>query len=254
MNQNDVKIFDEKEPVLNGVTDLPIRYLLKALFIKARRKLWSKYADRGARLVWTVSSVSDAVGPSDNVRNYLERKTIRSILSEIVKQNGPIQSACEVGCGYGRVIMVLKEFADKVAGFEREPHLINIAKALLPEIDFYQCDSLDKISQMSKDAFNLVMTCTVLQHLTDDFCRGVLREIKRLAPQGYVLLIEKTEAISVTNNISNGDKFISRARDVELYKEWMKPYVLITTRKRIVENTHSNKSPGTCMLFKSSQN
>lgn len=252
MNRNEMKFFKEKELLLPDATALPLGYLVKALFIKIRRHLWGKWKDRNARIVWTTAGVSDAFGPVDNVRNYLERQTIRSIMNEITSKR-KILSACEVGCGYGRLIMVLKEFANRVVGFEREPYLVDIAKMLLPDMEFCQCDSLDQISQMSKGPFDFVMACTVLQHLPDEFCRSVIEEIKKVAPTGYILLIEKTEAVKVTENISDANKFISRARPVKVYEDWMSPFILVKTRERVLENTYDNKSPGTCMLFKSPQ-
>ena len=64
-------------------------------------------------LVWTVGAISDADGPSGNVRNYLEQETIRDILTDLTQERR-LARACEIGCGYGRVIMVLKEYADYV--------------------------------------------------------------------------------------------------------------------------------------------
>jgi len=156
-----------------------------------------------------------------------------------------------VGCGYGRLTMVLKEFAQKVAGFEREKNLVDIARPLLPAIEFYHVESLDKISESGMQPFDFTMTCTVLQHLTDDFCQKVIEEIKRIAPNGHVLLIEKTEPIAITTNIKDGASFISRDRAIETYTRLMSPFRLVATAKRLVEPTYYNPHPGTCMLFRS---
>ncbi|MFH1641476.1 MAG: class I SAM-dependent methyltransferase [Nanoarchaeota archaeon] len=251
MNDKEKTFFTAEELKFVDTTNLPFKYLMKCQLVKIRRFLWGRFFEKQPRrLVWGVREVSDVDGPNDNVRNYLERQIIRGVLKEITKENS-FDNACEVGCGYGRVIMVLKEFAKNVVGFERESHLVEIGRGLLPEIKFYNCNSIDNLRQYDKSLFDLVLTDTVLQHLTDEFCKKVLTEIKTIAPQGYVLLIEKTEAIRVTKNIIDGNQFISIARPVELYKEWMRPYELITTKPLILENTYSNKSPGTCMLFRS---
>ena len=249
MNQNESKFFSKSELSRYDATALPFSYLLKSIFVKIRRNLWGKFLDKNTRMVWTINAVSDAIGPADNVRNYLERRIIRSILSEITK-NKPIFSACEVGCGYGRLIMVLSEYAAKVVGFERETHLVDVAKILLPDIEFCQCDSLSKVDQIKQGSFDFAMTWTVLQHLTDEDCRSVITAIQHLVPDGHILISEKTEEIAVTKNITDGNQFISRARPVETYKEWMKPFILVKTLKTTVENTYYNKTPGTCMLFK----
>ena len=250
MNQNELKYFKEKQLRFSDATALPMGFLLKSIWVKIRRNTWGRIFDKGSRLVWTVDMVSDAAGPFANIRDYRERKTIRSILNKINKDY-PILSACEVGCGYGRLIMVLEEFAKKVVGFEREGHLVDIAKETLPGIDFCKVDSLDNLSSFNKGEFDLAMTCTVLQHLTDDLCRSVLEEIKRIALKGHVLLVEKAETHFTTKNITDGNLFISRARSVKTYEQWMAPYKLISVSKRIVEPGYFNPNVGECMLFRS---
>jgi 2-polyprenyl-3-methyl-5-hydroxy-6-metoxy-1,4-benzoquinol methylase len=151
--------------------------------------------------------------------------------------------------------MVLQEFFKKVVGFEREPYLVNIASTLLPAIDFCRVESLDKLNAAGKGQFDFVMTCTVLQHLTDDFCKKVLEEIKRLSHKGHILLIEKNFPNMVTENIIDGNAFISRARPVDTYAQWMKPYNLISVSERKVESTYertfNQTKAGSCMLFRS---
>jgi len=250
MNQSELKYFQNKQLRYYDTTALPLGVLLKSILLKIRRRTWGRIFDRGSRLVWTVDMVSDAVGPFANVRDYRERKTIRSILDKVSKEY-PINSACEVGCGYGRLIMVLKEYAKRVVGFERERHLADIAKEALPEIDFCKVESLDKLASFGKGEFDFVMTCTVLQHLTDEFCQSALSEIKRIAPRGHVLLIEKVEDHYTTKNRTDGDSFISRARSRETFSKWMSPYKLISASKRIVEPGYFNPDVGECMLFRS---
>lgn len=249
MNQNELKYFSNEEKKFGDITFLSLPFLLKALFIKIRRKTWGKLRDRRSRLIWTAKEVSDAHGPAANVRDYRERQAIRFALAGAIKNK--VVSACEIGCGYGRLTMVLEEFASKVVGFEREAYLVDIGRPLLPAVDFVRVDSLAKLSGLGKGPFGLVMTCTVLQHLTDIFCREVLEEIKAIAPKGYVLLVEKTEAVSVTANTEDGNSFISRARDVERYAEWMKPYKLISVAKRTIEPTYYISNVGSIMLFRS---
>ncbi|MCX5677955.1 MAG: class I SAM-dependent methyltransferase [Candidatus Omnitrophica bacterium] len=250
MNLNELKYFQKMQLKCFDTTALPMSVLLKSILVKVRRKTWGKLLDKRSRLVWTVDMVSDAVGPFANIRDYKERKAIRSILDRIDKEY-PINSACEVGCGYGRLIMVMEEYAKRVVGFEREQHLVDIAKELLPAIDFCKIDSLDKLSGFGKCQFDFVMTCTVLQHLTDDLCKAVLEEIKRIAPKGHILLIEKAEDNFTTKNVTDGDSFISRARSVETYGSWMAPYKLVSVTKRSVEPGYFNPNVGECMLFKS---
>lgn len=248
MNERELRFFTTTERQLPDCTMLPATYLFKSLFIKMRRQLWKRYGNSGSRMVWTVSTVSDAHGPDASVRDYLERKTIRSVLTELTQRH-KITRACEIGCGYGRVIMVLKEFAEAVKGFEREPHLVEVARSLLPDIQVERVESLARIEDASP--YDLVMTCTVLQHLTDVDALELCGIMKRLAPSGHVLCIEKTAAISTTANQDDGRRFISRARSVSDYRAFMEPYVLVSVQDRVIEPTYFNPQPGKVMVFTS---
>ena len=100
MNQNELNYFQRMQLRFYDITALPLSVLLEAIILKIRRRTWGKIFDKGSRLVWTPEMVSDAVGPFANVRDYRERRTIRLILNK-VRQDYPINSASEVGCGYG---------------------------------------------------------------------------------------------------------------------------------------------------------
>jgi SAM-dependent methyltransferase len=249
MNKREMQLLNNFDKTLPDCSELPIAYLFKSIYIKMRRRLWSKYIDNDSRFLWTVSAVSDADGPTANVRNYLEQKNIREILIDVTRLHR-IERACEIGCGYGRVIMVLKEFANYVKGFERESHLVEIARTLNPEIEFECVESLTSISH--DETYDFVMTCTVLQHLTDSAASKVCEIMKQLAPHGYILCIEKTYPFNiVTSHMNNESHFISRDRQIEIYQKLMHPYKLCEVRNRILEPNYSNPHPGKCMLFAS---
>ncbi|MGA1870261.1 MAG: class I SAM-dependent methyltransferase [bacterium] len=246
MNEKELRSFTPSERRFPDCTNLPTLYIFKSLFIRIRRLLWGRFLDKNYRIVWTMTAVSDAYGQAANVRNYFERKTIRAILSDINKKHKIIR-ACEIGCGYGRIIMALKDVVEYVKGFEREPDLVEIARASLPDIAFECVESLTAIHD--DKPYDFVMTCTVLQHLTDSYAQEVCSVMKKLAPEGYILIIEKTDSINVTANRDNEKQFISRARSVETYEKMVQPFRLVDIRDRIVEPTYSNSHPGKCMLF-----
>jgi trans-aconitate methyltransferase len=145
--------------------------------------------------------------------------------------------------------MVLKEFAAQVKGFEREEDLVRIARKLQPEIEFEHVGALTEIRDSAE--YDLAMMCTVLQHLSDDDARRVCGVLRTLAPHGHVLLIEKTEPFHITENVTDGARFISRARSVETYADYMKPFTLVSVAPRVLEPTYPNPKPGSCMLFRS---
>jgi len=243
MKQAEFNLLSEQERSYPDCSTLPFSFLLKSIYIKLMRRV--KSASQG-RFVWTVSAVNDVQGPEANIRNYLEHSTVRAILNEISTIK-TLHTAAEMGCGYGRMTPVLKEFVPQVYGFEREKHLVEIAQKLLPDIHFNCVDSLYGFE--TNETFDFMMTCTVLQHMTDNDAKNVIEKMKRLVPSGWILLIEKNEEYRTSSNQSQGDIFLSRARSVETYTEWMKPFELVNVRKRILEPTYCNPSPGSCMLF-----
>lgn len=243
--------FDKYQPIQYvNIMEYPYGYILKTLLRKIKRRILLSLgiSPPETRMVWNIAAVSDADGATANVRNYIEQLTLRRILKEFYGGK-TLKRACEIGCGYGRVIMVLKEFADQVKGFEREPELVETAAALLPDVEFERIETITNIPDT--EPFDFAMTSTILQHLTDDDARGACRELRRMVPAGYVLLIEKTEEYRVSENQTDGTQFLSRARPVETYEEFMAPYKLVKTYERVVETTYSNPKPGMCMLFKS---
>lgn len=193
-------------------------------------------------MTWTFGNVTDCKGPDLIVRCYLEQMGIRTILQSVV---GCINRAAEVGSGYGRVTMVLSEFANDVWGFEREKGLINIAIPLLPRIKFVNVKTLNKLP-VEDGFFDFAMTFTVLQHLlTKEEVVPTINELKRIVGQGYILLVEKVRH-------EKGDekpKWETIRRSIETYKELMKPFELIYTTPRVIEPTCPKKNVGMYMVF-----
>ena len=243
MNEREWQFLSSRERSWRDASSLPLRYLVKSVAIKLRRRLWGQYVDRDQRLVWTPFALAEAEEPALVVRTYLEYAVLREILAGL-----PIRRACDLGCGYGRVMLVLQEFASYVKGFEREAHLVETARLLMPHLQFEQVSDLG-LAEDSK-AFDLAMTFTVLQHLTDVDARRVCARLKQLAPNGYVLCVEKTEEVGVSSQHTDGRRFVSRARPVATYEEYLHPFRLVTTSRRPVEPTLARPdAAGMFMLF-----
>lgn len=86
--------------------------------------------------------------------------------------------------------------------------------------------------------FQFAMTFAVLQHLTNEEACAAIGEMKRVVMNGgYILLCEETH------------RHIDHAlRPVDLYKEWLKPWMLLFTMPRVIEPVQSYH-PGTYMVF-----
>lgn len=202
------------------------------------------------RFVFAVDNVAPQ-GPVGNAIAYFDRRVIRECLTEITRET-KLARALEVGCGYGRLIMVLSEFADEVIGVEREPHLVATARSLLPDVDFRQQDSIPplRLPALGDASVDFAMTFAVLQHMIDADARAVLDELKRvMRPGGWVLLGEKVESGNETARADDRTLFLSTHRPVEVYASWMRPFVLVSTRSRPAPPAW-NRNSGTVMLFR----
>jgi SAM-dependent methyltransferase len=196
------------------------------------------------RHVWNVPEVMDAVGPGGNLRNYLEQRDVRRCLAAAAAIR-PLRRACDVGCGYGRLTMVLTEFASEVVGFEREPAFVAEARRLLPSVEFQQLASLRSLPGQAGSC-DFAMTFTVLQHMRDEEALAVLGEVKRLAQGGFVLLTEETDAALADGAEGVG---VTLGRPRRTYVDWMAPFEEILTFPREIEPGYPRADVGTYMLF-----
>lgn len=203
---------------------------------------------------WSVKGVTDADGPALNVRNYIERRNLRAVLT--IAGHGKI--AGELGCGYGRVIMALSEFYDEVHGFEREAHLLEIARPLLPSIRFHRVARLCEFAEAVRGPFDLLMTRAVLQHIPDEEVTEILEVAKaHLSSTGHLLLGEKTDTSdhAQIGDPLKGNAFMSRGRSLETWTRWVAPLKLKYARPIEVEPTYRSvvnrdyRNVGTVMLF-----
>ena len=199
------------------------------------------------RHVWTVAEVADAAGPSANLRNYLEQRDLRRCLAAAAAVR-PISRACDVGCGYGRLTMVLTEVASEVVGFERESAFVQEASRLLPAVEFLQVASLLRLPKPI-GSFDFAMTFTVLQHMRDSEARDTLTEIKRVAQGGFVLLTEETDPSFMDGGADDNEAGLTMGRSEQTYVEWMKPYEQILRFPRQIEPGYPRDDVGTFMLF-----
>jgi SAM-dependent methyltransferase len=129
---------------------------------------------------WSVGHVVNTADfPSFAARCYIEQGDVRAYLQRIVA-NSTLQSACEIGCGYGRMIAVLGEFAKQVVGFERQLDFVDLARRLHSHFTIHQVDKLGHLP-VPDASFDFVLTFTVLQHLTDKSVVPAVMPRRRLA-------------------------------------------------------------------------
>lgn len=200
------------------------------------------------RAPWHYAEVTDARDSAFAVRTYLEQRDVRSLLSTVLSSRR-VGSGVEIGAGYGRMTLVLSEFCDHVFAFEREPHFVEEASALIPRAQFTEVQSLEHLP--SADAqFDVALIFTVLQHLADSVAYNVGREISRiLRPGGVLICCEETDTALLTGEISAPCGIFTIGRPVVTYEEIFYDFVLQNTKKRKIEPTNTRADVGTYMVF-----
>ncbi len=197
---------------------------------------------------WHLADVVDADPPAFALRTYLEQAEVRRYLARAAAGRR-LRRAAEAGCGYGRLLPVLSEFADEVTGFERQPEFAAAAAKLHPTREIVRIDALDRLP--APDAtFDFLLTFTVLQHLTDRVAGRAATELRRLrAPGGHVLLCEETDEAHRAGDGEDDGGICTIGRSVERYAALLSPLRLLETSPRVIEPTYARPDVGTYMLF-----
>lgn len=149
------------------------------------------------KVVGSINAEGDAYWPAAMRRTYFEQRELRKFIQARMNSKS-IKLAVEFGCGYGRMLPILWEFANDVIGIERDLELASVSNGLYPRSDIRCVTSFSDIRPPIVDkSIGLILTYTVLQHLTDEECRQTIAQMKRiLDPKGYIVICEDTGDVS----------------------------------------------------------
>jgi SAM-dependent methyltransferase len=205
--------------------------------------------ERRARNRWTEVEVVDAGHAAFALRTYWEQSDVRRYLAQVAGEI-PVEAACDIGSGYGRMSVVLQETCQRVVAFEREAALCEQGSRLLPTVEFRNVETLAELPSPPA-AFDVGLSFTVLQHLIDVVMIEAIQEIKRVVRRpGFVLLCEETDEGHIAGDIDDPDGVCTIGRSVEKYRRAMAPFELIDTSPRHIEPTYERSDVGTYMLFR----
>ena len=195
-----------------------------------------------------VGNLHSAALPTTINRTYHEHAALRELLKLIIPEDS-FTSACELGMGFGRMTPVLTEVAHTVAGFEREPELLKIAKALMPDVQCYEVSRLGDLPALAEH-FSLVLTWTVLQHLHDDEVVEAIKELNRVTTStAFAILCEETAPTPPPSK--NKQQHVCIGRSVEEYARLLgDDWRFLHSEQRPKEATQKTPNVGTIMLFK----
>lgn len=197
---------------------------------------------------WIESEVVDGSIATRLARTYIEHSDVRRYLSRIAEHHN-ISVSTDIGAGYGRMLPVLHEFAEKVVAWEREPALADLARHLYPEAEVNQVKSLAHLPAPTS-TFDFVLSFTVLQHMSHEEAGEVAREIMRvLKPSGSLLLCEETDPAHVFGQPDDPSSKFTLGRSVAEYERIFSPLKLVETSRRRVEPGYPRPDVGSYMLF-----
>ena len=162
--------------------------------------------------------------PIFSSRLYHEVKSIRDFLGHL-----HVKRALELGCGYGRLTPWISEFADEMFMVEPEHKLAEEAIRLYPSF-IYAFVTVDEMTFPDK-YFGLIVSWTVLQHISPTKIEASINEIKRVAEDdATILLAEHTRPTSSPT---------TWGRSIEEYTTLFAPFKLVRHEPRKIEVSRS---------------
>jgi SAM-dependent methyltransferase len=176
---------------LAGGMTLPMSVAMTDV-LEESRNYWDRHARRDP--LWAI--LSDAAkrdGRWDTTRFFdTGLSEISSILYELDSQGIALRTgaALDFGCGVGRLTQALAPHFDRVVGVDVSPAMLELAERLnqFPGKASYVCSTGSSLHAFEDDAFDLVVTSIVLQHVEPEIALVYLHEFFRvLSPAGIVV-------------------------------------------------------------------
>ncbi len=210
----------------------------------------------GQRFVWTPDNIASRDMARTVIRTAIEHAQLRDVMDE---NDLHWTTAAEVGAGFGRMTWVLENYSQApvpVTAFEREPAMIAKLQRLLPHVEAVQVAALTKLPA-EEASFDLVLSFTVLQHMSDRDAIDTLAEMARIT-RHYVLVVEDTDPDHHYVDPKNPTHF-THGRDAGWYSEHLPEFEIVNYWPREVEPGFTYKGQprptvGEYMLFERASN
>lgn len=127
-------------------------------------------------------------------RDHIAPSMARSI--EIFMRANNLHKALDIGCGSGQMIKFLRSNGFDVRGIDIAKEAINLANKLNKKV-VAKIGSATKVPHKDK-VFDLVISISVIEHLTKKEVRLFLKEARRvLKPGGYIFLVTPNYATPI---------------------------------------------------------
>jgi SAM-dependent methyltransferase len=145
----------------------------------------------------------------------LDYMTYMSFVVELLRQSAPY-SICDIGCGDGRLLHMVKSFIPRVTGIDLSERAIAFARAFNPEVEVL-CGDIADLSQQY-DAIALV---EVLEHIPDQQITAFVNHVASLvARNGFLIVTVPTVNVPL-------NKKHYRHYDVQVLRDTLAPHFQI---------------------------
>ena len=157
-----------------------------------------------------------------------------------------VRRSLEFGCGFGRLTPTFAALSADHTAIDINSDALSAARSAYPHLTF--AESTGKALAFEDDAFDLVVTWTVLQHVPPGLVDETLGEIMRvLAPGGRLLLCEETRSAGAATRHS-------WHREQAFYEKRVAPLRLAYSEYiSEIDRLPGLVSPGRVMLFESTR-
>ncbi|MCK4829019.1 class I SAM-dependent methyltransferase [bacterium] len=113
----------------------------------------------------------------------LDYMTYMSFVAKLISQNSPI-SLCDVGCGDGRLINMVKPFVSRLTGIDLSERAVAFARAFNPEVEIL-CNDIASSSR----TYAWVTLIEVIEHIPNSQVAGFVENVAHLVQADGHLLI-----------------------------------------------------------------
>jgi 2-polyprenyl-3-methyl-5-hydroxy-6-metoxy-1,4-benzoquinol methylase len=141
-------------------------------------------------------------------------KTINYILSDFQIKDTENSKVLDIGCGYGSLIVVLKQFFQEVYGIEIESERVEWAQKRTPSAEII-CGSATTLPWQD-EYFELILSTDVLEHIPYKEQQMVASELMRVLKPGgkaYLELPNRLQILDEHNRILFGTYFPDKIRE-----------------------------------------
>lgn len=200
------------------------RKTLGKIFPRSRWATWGLNVIKRDGLV-TFRNGNFVAGPENRpefcARQYHELSTLSAAIRRYI-DGETVSAALEIGCGYGRLTPWIAGFVDEMHAIDPDEWALEQVERLYPEIATEQKTA----GSMSfpEDRFDLVVSWTVLQHVSEeDIERTTTRINEVLGPGCIALITESVGEYDGPKTWGRSESEYARLLDMELVHSVPKP-------------------------------